>query len=164
MAKRVPPLNAAKLTKFKPDPVKVLELVDGAVPGLGFALRSWHTSFAGIRFMEECVGLMLVTWPSDARIEAEDPRRRIKAGADPTAEKRASRQQTRLASQGIGTFRAVLDTYFTNGPGPDFLQKVIKYGVYGLSLQITLNGSIRGQVIRLQLSVDNHGQRRLHAQ
>ena len=34
MAKRVPPLSAATLTKFKPDPVKVLELVDGAVPGL----------------------------------------------------------------------------------------------------------------------------------
>ena len=33
MAKRVPPLSAATLTKFKPDPVKVLELVDGAVPG-----------------------------------------------------------------------------------------------------------------------------------
>ena len=34
MAKRVPPLSATTLSKFKPDPVKVLELVDGAVPGL----------------------------------------------------------------------------------------------------------------------------------
>ena len=43
MAKRVPPLNAAKLTKFKPDPIKVLELVDGAVPGLRvrITLISW---------------------------------------------------------------------------------------------------------------------------
>ena len=46
MAKRVPPLSAATLTKFKPDPVKVLELVDGAVPGLRVRItpagtRSW---------------------------------------------------------------------------------------------------------------------------
>ena len=46
MAKRVPPLSATKLAKFKPDAVKVLELVDGAVPGLRVRLtpagtRSW---------------------------------------------------------------------------------------------------------------------------
>jgi hypothetical protein len=46
MAKRVPPLSAVTLTKFKPDPIKVLELVDGAVPGLRVRItpagtRSW---------------------------------------------------------------------------------------------------------------------------
>ncbi|MDB3912342.1 hypothetical protein N9381_11275 [Paracoccaceae bacterium] len=42
MAKRVPPLSAATLTKFKPDPVKVLELVDGAGPQ-GPHYTSWDT-------------------------------------------------------------------------------------------------------------------------
>ena len=83
MAKRVPPLNAAKLTKFKPDPIKVLELVDGAVPGLRVRItpagtRSWSLnirSHGRMRRFDVGRGLGL----SDARKEAEDLRRRIKA-------------------------------------------------------------------------------------
>ena len=162
MAKRVPPLNAAKLTKFKPDPVKVLELVDGAVPGLRVRItpagtRSWSLnirSHGRMRRFDVGRGLGL----SDARKEAEDLRRRIKAGADPTAEKRASRQQTRLASLGIGTFSAVLDTYFTNGPGAGLSTKGDQIrrirSIFANHLE---RAALEVKSSELQLSVDNHG-------
>ena len=162
MAKRVPPLNAAKLTKFKPDPTKVLELVDGAVPGLRVRItpagtRSWSLnirSHGRMRRFDVGRGLGL----SDARKEAEDLRRRIKAGADPTAEKRASRQQTRLASQGIGTFNAVLDTYFTNGPGSGLSTKGDQIrrirSIFANHLE---RAALEVKSSELQLSVDNHG-------
>ena len=46
MPKRVPPLSAVQLAQIKPDPSKVIELIDGAVPGLRFRVtpagtRSW---------------------------------------------------------------------------------------------------------------------------
>jgi hypothetical protein len=34
MAKRVPPLSSAEVRAIKPDPTRVIELVDGGVPGL----------------------------------------------------------------------------------------------------------------------------------
>ena len=34
MPKRVAPLNAKQIEKWRPDPSRILELVDGAVPGL----------------------------------------------------------------------------------------------------------------------------------
>ena len=34
MPKRVGPLNAKQIEKWRPDPSRILELVDGAVPGL----------------------------------------------------------------------------------------------------------------------------------
>ena len=121
MARRVPPLSAVTLTKFKPDPVKVLELVDGAVPGLRVRItpagtRSWSLNIRAqgkMRRFDVGQGLGL----SDARLKAEDLRRRIKGGADPTAEKRTSRHRTHLASQGIGTFGAMVETYFRTGQG-----------------------------------------------
>ena len=108
MAKRVPPLSAATLTKFKPDPVKVLELVDGAVPGLRVRItpagtRSWSLNIRAqgkMRRFDVGQGLGL----TEAREKARGLRLRIKDGADPTSEKRARRQQTQLTAQGIGTF------------------------------------------------------------
>ena len=50
-----------------------------------------------------------------ARLKAEDLRRIIKEGADPTVGKRAQRQQTQITPQGIGSFGSILDTYFTTG-------------------------------------------------
>ena len=91
MAKRVPPLSAATLTKFKPDPVKVLELVDGAVPGLRVRItpagtRSWSLNIRAQGKMRRFdVGRSLGL--AEARLKAEDLRRKIKDGADPTAEK-----------------------------------------------------------------------------
>ena len=111
MAKRVPPLSAAKLAKIKPDPTTVLELVDGAVAGLRVRItpagtRCWSLNIRANGKMQrfdigQGFGL------SEARERGEELRRRIKAGADPTAEKRAKRKQNQLASQGIGDVKRI---------------------------------------------------------
>ena len=162
MARRVPPLSAATLTKFKPDPVKVLELVDGAVPGLRVRItpagtRSWSLNIRAqgkMRRFDVGQGLGL----SDARLKAEDLRRRIKGGADPTAEKRTSRHRTHLASQGIGTFGAMVETYFTTGQGAglstkdDQLRRI--RSVFAIHLERT---ALEMKSSELQLSIDSHG-------
>ena len=162
MAKRVPPLNAAALTKFKPDPVKVLELVDGEVPGLRVRITpaktlTWSLNIRAqgkMRRFDVGRGLSL----TDARDRARDLRRRIKDGADPTAEKRAARQRTHLASQGIGTFDAILDTYFTSGLGAGLstkddqmrrIRSVFASHLKRMALEVKSS--------ELQISIDNHG-------
>jgi integrase len=161
MAKRVPPLSAATLTKFKPDPVKVLELVDGAVPGLRVRItpagtRSWSLNIRAqgkMRRFDVGQGLGL----SDARLKAEDLRRRIKEGADPTAEKRTSRQQTHLASRGIGTIDAILDTYFNSGPGTGLSTKDDQVrrirSVFAIHLK---RAALEVKSSELQLTLDKH--------
>lgn len=121
MAKRVPPLSAAKLAKLKPDPTKTLELVDGAVPGLRIRItpagtQTWSLNIRAngiMRRFEVGCGLGL----SDARAKALDLRKAIKEGADPTAERRAKRLQATSAQAGIGTFGSVIDAYFSSPAG-----------------------------------------------
>lgn len=162
MARRVPPLSAATLTKFKPDPVKVLELVDGAVPGLRVRItpagtRSWSLNIRAqgkMRRFDVGQGLGL----SDARLKAEDLRRRIKEGADPTAEKRTSRHRTHLASQGIGTFGAMVETYFTTGQGAGLSTKDDQLRRIRSVFAAHLNRSaVEVKSSELQLSIDKHG-------
>ena len=162
MAKRVPPLSAATLTKFKPDPVKVLELVDGAVPGLRVRItpagtRSWSLNIRAQGKMRRFdVGRSLGL--AEARLKAEDLRRKIKDGADPTAEKRTNHQRTQLASQGIGTFDAIVEAYFTTGQGSglstkdDQLRRI--RSVFAAHLSRT---ALEVKSSELQLSIDNHG-------
>ena len=162
MARRVPPLSAATLTKFKPDPVKVLELVDGAVPGLRVRItpagtRSWSLNIRAqgkMRRFDVGQGLGL----SDARLKAEDLRRRIKEGADPTAEKRTSRHRTHLASQGIGTFGAMVETYFRTGQGAGLSTKDDQLRRIRSVFAAHLNRSaVEVKSSELQLSIDKHG-------
>ncbi|MDA9823664.1 tyrosine-type recombinase/integrase [Paracoccaceae bacterium] len=162
MAKRVPPLSAATLTKFKPDPVKVLELVNGAVPGLRVRItpagtRSWSLNIRAqgkMRRFDVGQGLGL----SDARLKAEDLRRRIKEGADPTAEKRTSRHRTHLASQGIGTFGAMVETYFRTGQGAGLSTKDDQLRRIRSVFAAHLNRSaVEVRSSELQLSIDKHG-------
>ena len=162
MARRVPPLSAATLTKFKPDPVKVLELVDGAVPGLRVRItpagtRSWSLNIRAqgkMRRFDVGQGLGL----SDARLKAEDLRRRIKGGADPTAEKRTSRHRTHLASQGIGTFGAMVETYFRTGQGAGLSTKDDQLRRIRSVFAAYLNRSaVEVKSSELQLSIDKHG-------
>jgi hypothetical protein len=54
---------------------------------------------------------------AEARRKAEDVRRAVRDGADPTTERRAARQRAQAARDGEGTVGALLDTYFTKGPG-----------------------------------------------
>jgi integrase len=117
MAKRVPPLSSAQVANLKPDSTKVVELVDGAVPGLRLRVtpagtRSWSLNMrvAGVmRRFDVGAGLGL----AEARKVAGEMRRQIRK----TAEKRAARARAKAAEQGIGTFSAVIDGYFSNGPG-----------------------------------------------
>ena len=162
MARRVPPLSAATLTKFKPDPVKVLELVDGAVPGLRVRItpagtRSWSLNIRAqgkMRRFDVGQGLGL----SDARLKAEDLRRRIKEGADPTAEKRTSRHRTHLASQGIGTFGAMVETYYRTGQGAGLSTKDDQLRRIRSVFAAHLNRSaVEVKSSELQLSIDKHG-------
>lgn len=121
MAKRVPPLSAAKLAKLKPDPSKTIELVDGAVPGLRIRItpagaQTWSLNMRAngvMRRFDVGSGLGL----SEARVKALDLRRAIKEGADPTAERRAKRLQATSAQAGIGTFGTVVDAYFGSPTG-----------------------------------------------
>jgi integrase len=54
---------------------------------------------------------------AEARRKAEDERKKIRDGADPTAERRATRQRARAARDGIGTLGALIEAYFSTGPG-----------------------------------------------
>lgn len=121
MAKRVAPLTALQINRLKPHPTRTIELVDGAVPGLRLrvapsGVKSWSLAMRAngvMRRFEVGSGLNL----GDARTKAEDLRRKIKDGADPTAEKRAARTKALSAVEGIGTFGSVIDAYFTIGNG-----------------------------------------------
>jgi hypothetical protein len=121
MPKRVPPLSAKTLANIRlgKEPV---ELVDGFVPGLRVRIypsgtRSWFLivrNRAGERGRFHVgTGLSL----AEARRKAEDDRKKIRDGADPTAERRAARQRARAAREGVGTLGALVENYFTSGPG-----------------------------------------------
>ena len=162
MAKRVPPLSAATLTKFKPDPVKVLELVDGAVPGLRVRItpagtRSWSLNIRAqgkMRRFDVGQGLGL----TEAREKAGSLRLRIKDGADPTSEKRALRQQTQLTAQGIGTFSSILDAYFITGRGAGLATKDNQLKLIRSVFALHLNrAALDLKSSELQLSLDKHG-------
>ena len=121
MPKRVPPLSAKTLTNIRPSKEPV-ELVDGFVPGLRVRVypsgtRSWFLivrNRAGERGRFHVgTGLSL----AEARRKAEDDRKKIRDGADPTAEHRAARQRARAAREGVGTLGALVENYFTTGPG-----------------------------------------------
>lgn len=99
-----------------------IELVDGFVPGLRVRIlpdgsRSWslniHDSKGVRRRFTIGIGLGL----AQARRRGEELRRAIRDGADPTAERRAARHRTHAAREGVGTFRALLESYFTKGSG-----------------------------------------------
>jgi integrase len=121
MAKRVPSLTAAAVAKIKPDPVRTLEFVDGDVPGLRLRVtpkgtRTWSLNIRAngvMRRFEVGTGLGL----ADARVKAKVIRQRVADGADLTAEKRANRAMAVSAKQGIGTFGAAIDAYFSGGNG-----------------------------------------------
>lgn len=121
MPRRVAPLSVKKLASVRPG-LKPIELVDGYVPGLRIRIlpsgtRTWSLNIRdskGIRRRFEVgSGLSL----GEARRKAEDLRRNIRGGADPTTERRAARQRSLAAKGGVGTLAALVETYFTNGPG-----------------------------------------------
>ena len=121
MAKRVPALSSLQVTRARPHPTKTLELVDGAVAGLRLRImpsgkKSWSLAMRAngvMRRFDVGSGLGL----AEARAKAEKLRRKIKDGADPTADKRTARHKALSALEGVGTLGSVIDAYFTAGNG-----------------------------------------------
>ncbi len=123
MPKRVAPLNAKQIEKWRPDPSRILELVDGAVPGLRVRLTpngtmTWSLS---VRVNDERRRLSLGEGLglAEARRKAEDARRQIAEGVDPAAAKAAARDRRKAAAEGHGTLGSVIAAYFEAGPGKD---------------------------------------------
>jgi len=121
MAKRVPALSSLQVTRARPHPTKTLELVDGAVAGLRLRImpsgkKTWSLAMRAngvMRRFDVGSGLGL----AEARAKAEKLRRKIKDGADPTADKRTARHKALSALEGVGTLGSVIDAYFTAGNG-----------------------------------------------
>jgi integrase len=121
MPRRVPPLNAKQIEKWRPDPARTLELVDGAVPGLRVQLSpfgdlTWSLSVRvhGVR-RRIAVGKELKL--AEARRKAEQLRAEIASGIDPTAIRKEARARQRAAAKGVGTLESVIKAYFETGPG-----------------------------------------------
>lgn len=161
MAKRVPALSALQITRARPHPTKTIELVDGAVSGLRLRIlpsgkKTWSLAMRAngvMRRFEVGSGLGL----SEARTKAEDLRRKIQEGADPTAEKRTARLKALSALEGVGTFGSVIDAYFITGNGAG-----LKTGETQRKHLRTFFASLLGKPAidirsaQLQLAVDAH--------
>ena len=121
MPKRSKALNAKQIEKWKPDPARTLELVDGAVPGLRVRLAptgemSWSMNVrvqGARRRIAIGRGLKL----AEARRKAEEARLAIDRGEDPSEARRASHARRKAAALGVGTLGAVIAVYFEQGPG-----------------------------------------------
>jgi len=87
MPKRVKPLNAKQLEKWRPDPDRTLELVDGAVPGLWARLApngemSWSLNVR-VQGVRRRIGLGRGLRLAEARRKAEEARLSIAKGGGP---------------------------------------------------------------------------------
>jgi hypothetical protein len=54
---------------------------------------------------------------ADARQKADELRGKVRKGYDPIQEKRALKARTKTAAQGHGTLEALIDDYYSTGPG-----------------------------------------------
>jgi integrase len=121
MPKRVTPLNAKQLEGWRPDPVRTLELVDGAVPGLWVRLApsgemSWSLN-ARVQGARRRIALGRGLRLAEARRKAEEARFLIAKGEDPSEARRASVARRKAAQAGIGTLGSVIAAYYDQGPG-----------------------------------------------
>jgi integrase len=121
MPKHAKPLTARQLEKWRPDPVRTLERVDGAVPGLRVRLSpdgrsTWSLSIRvdGVR-RRIAIGKGLGL--AEARRTAEQTRVAIARGEDPGGARRARAARRRAAARGVGTLGAVIAAFYEQGPG-----------------------------------------------
>jgi integrase len=121
MPKRAAPLYAKQLERWRPDPLRTLERIDGATPGLRARLApkgpiSWSLSIRvdGVR-QRIAVGKGLGL--AEARKAAEQMRAAIARGEDPGGARRARTARRRAAQKGIGTLGSVIEAYYEQGPG-----------------------------------------------
>ena len=121
MPRRVAALSVKTLASVRPGE-KPIELVDGYVPGLRIRIlpsgtRTWSLNIRDSKGVRRRFDVGSDLGLAEARRRAEDLRRTIRGGADPTTERRAARQRALAAKGGVGTLGALVETYFTNGPG-----------------------------------------------
>ena len=121
MPKRVPPLSAKTLAAVRPSG-GLIELVDGYVAGLRVRVlpsgtRTWSLNIRDSRGVRRRFDVGADLSLSEARRKAEQLRKSVRDGADPTLERRTRRLRAQAARDGVGTFRALLESYFTKGPG-----------------------------------------------
>jgi len=121
VAKRVKPLTSAQIRNLKPAQ-NTIELVDGAVPGLRVRMTpngvmSWSLNVRDTKGVRRRFDIGRGLGLAKAREQAEELRRLIRSGSDPTAERRAARARASDAHLGIGTFGSVITAYFHSGPG-----------------------------------------------
>jgi Arm DNA-binding domain len=121
MPKRVPPLTARALASVRPGAVPI-ELVDGYLPGLRVRVlpsgsQSWSLNIRDSKGERRRFEVGTNLGLAEARRKAESMRQVIREGHDPTVERRAARQRAKAAKEGIGTLQALLETYYTTGPG-----------------------------------------------
>jgi integrase len=121
MPKRAKPLTAKQLEKWRPDLIRTLERVDGAVLGLRARLApdrriTWSLSIRvdGVR---QRIALGKGLGLAEARRTAEQTRAAIARGEDPGGVRRARRARRKAAAQGIGTLGSVIAAYYEQGPG-----------------------------------------------
>jgi integrase len=122
MPRRVPPLSVKTLASVRPCEKKTIELVDGYVPGLRVRVlpsgtRTWSLNIRDSKGVRRRFDVGAGLGLAEARRKAEELRRTVRGGADPTTQRRAARQRAQAAREGIGTFGALIGSYFTNGPG-----------------------------------------------
>jgi integrase len=122
MPRRVPPLSVKTLASVRPCAKKTIELVDGYVPGLRVRIlpsgkRTWSLNIRDSKGVRRRFDVGTGLGLAEARRKAEELRHTVRGGADPTTQRRDARQRAQAAREGIGTFGALIGTYFTNGPG-----------------------------------------------
>ncbi len=123
MPRQISPLSAVQVAALKPIPGKTqTELADGQVPGLRVRVNvdgslTWSLNIRGPdgirKRFEVGAGLTL----AQARRAAEVVRSQVRSGVDPGAAKRTIRARAKLALGGVGTLAAVVEHYFSKGPG-----------------------------------------------
>ena len=111
MPKRVPPLSAKTLAAVRPSG-SLIELVDGYVAGLRVRVlpsgtRTWSLNIRDSRGVRRRFDVGADLSLSEARRKAEQLRKSVRDGADPTLERRTRRLRAQAARDGVGTFRAL---------------------------------------------------------
>jgi integrase len=161
VAKRVKPLSSAQVRNLKPGKTTI-ELVDGAVPGLRVRMTpggvmTWSLNVRDRRGERRRFDVGRGLGLAVAREKAEELRRQIRQGSDPTAEKRATRARAKDAELGIGTFGSVVAAYFQSGPGSLLHSRAEQQrriqGVFAKHLE---RPSVEISPAELQITADRH--------
>ena len=162
MPRRVKPLNAKQIAAWKPDPIRTLELPDGALPGLWVRLTpsgdiSWSLNVRvhGVR-RRIAVGRKLGL--AEARRRAEALRVEIASGIDPTEERKTQDARRKAAVKGVGTLQAVIASYYETGPGAGLLSRVAARVMIERVLKPHLpRPALDVTSAQLQLTIDAYG-------